>query len=79
MATAVAAGSFAVLKSAFPDMDVDTITTALKTKGRPVTVPQTNSTVRAIDIGSSYAFLRILANEIEEEKQGRSSAAAPAR
>jgi subtilisin family serine protease len=71
MATAVATGAFALLMGAFPEMDVDTITTALKTKGRQLTVPQTNATVRAIDVASSYAFLRILASELEEAKQAQ--------
>lgn len=71
MATAVASGAFALLMGAFPEMDVDTITTALKVKGREITVPQTNATVRAIDVASSYAFLRILASEREEAEQAQ--------
>jgi subtilisin family serine protease len=72
MATAMAAGSFAVLKGAFPEMDVDVITTAIKRKGLPITVAKTNAVVRSIDVASSYAFLRILASELQE---GRPSAA----
>jgi subtilisin family serine protease len=76
MATAAATGAYAVLKSAFPEMDADTITTALKTKGRPITVPQTSATVRAIDVASSYAFLRILASELEQAQRERGVAGA---
>jgi serine protease len=70
--SAMAAGAFAVLKGAFPDMSFEAIVTALEQKGRVVTNDK-NVNIRAIDVGGSYAFLRILASEIEEERNRATS------
>lgn len=68
MASASAAGAFAVLKSAFPKMNVDQIQTALRESGQRVTTAS-GETFRAIDVAASYAFLLKLRSEIEEAQR----------